>query len=273
MQDDYSTKLTELQSVLTRMLKDLDSVCNKHNITYWLDCGTLLGAARHKGFIPWDDDIDVVMPREDYERFKEIAPEILPKNFYYQNKEIDTKYRYYWTKLRDRNSIAMETWEKDNEGKYHMGISMDIFPMDYVNNYKSYLFFKNWFVCRFKNKIFNFIMRIFRTLIVFVFRKKNIIKFANNHYSKNKSGKYLAKGFDCPFRWYFKTEDVFPLKKLDFDGTKLWVPGNYHNYLTFLYGDYSKLPTEEQKISEWHYMKFDTKSPCKFELNLRKNEK
>ncbi len=272
MPDEKTTELIELQTVLTQMLKDFDTVCNKHNITYWLDCGTLLGAVRHKGIIPWDDDIDVAMPREDYERFNKIATEILPDNFYFQNKKIDTKYRYYWTKLRNRNSIAMESWEKENEGKYHMGISMDIFPMDYVNNYKSYLFFKNWFVCTFKNKTFNLIMRVLRNLIVFIITKKNIIKFANKQYSKNKTGKYLARGYDCPFKPYFKTEDVFPLTKLDFDGTKLWVPGNYHKHLTSLFGDYSKFPSVEQREIDWHYTKFDTKSPCKFELNLRKQE-
>lgn len=263
--------LPKLQSVLTRMLEQFDKICKENNLTYWIDYGTFLGAIRHNGFIPWDDDVDISMPRKDYEQFKKIAKDIMPDNIFFQTKKTNPEYRYYWIKLRDRNSIAMEGWERNNEGKYHMGISLDIFPMDYIDSPKAYMFFKNWFVCVFKNKAFNFIMRILRGLFVLIVRKPNVIKLANWIYSGEK-GKYMAKGYDCPFRTYFRTDDIFPLKEYNFDNVKLMGPGNHDNYLKHIYGDYMKIPNKDEIVDRWHYIKFNTETPCKYELGLRKSE-
>ncbi|BDD11962.1 cholinephosphotransferase (plasmid) [Fulvitalea axinellae] len=271
--NEGNTELEKLQSTLTRMLCIFDDVCKEHNLTYWLDCGTLLGAVRHKGFIPWDDDVDLAMPRKDYERLKEIADDVLPKEIYFQTNKRDTAYRYYWAKLRDRKSIAMERWERNNEGKYHMGIMIDIFPYDYIKHPKSYFFFKNWFVCQFKNKTFNFLMRIIRGILVFSFRKKNVIKFANWFYGRNKDTKYFGKGYDSPFRSVYEVQDILPVKKIPFGKYEFCVPNNTNKYLTSLYGDYMTPPSIEEQKSSAHFLKFDVNKPCLFEEKLRKEGK
>ena len=92
------TVLRQSQLVMLRILKTVDSICKENNISYWLDSGTLLGAARHGGFIPWDDDIDIMMLREDYELFKEIAKKELPEDMFLQNQDTDIYYDMPWMK-------------------------------------------------------------------------------------------------------------------------------------------------------------------------------
>ncbi|MCG8474690.1 MAG: LicD family protein [Cytophagales bacterium] len=264
------TNHEKLQRILLRQLKIFDDVCREHNLTYWLESGTLLGAVRHKGFIPWDDDIDIAMLREDYERFKEIADDILPKELYLQTIDRDTSFRYFWLKIRDRNSIAMEQWEQKNEGKYHMGIMMDIFPFDFIEKPKSYFFFKTWFVCQFENKVFNFFMCILRELFVFIVRKPRVIRWANAYFKRHKNTKYLGKGCDCPFLAVYETKDVLPVKRIEFEGRYFCVPNNPEKYLEIHYGDYMKLPSEESRKAETHFVRLDVNTPCAFEQNLRK---
>ena len=91
---DADTPLRQAQLVMLRMLKIIDYICRKHNLSYWVCSGTLLGAVRHKGFIPWDDDLDICMIREDYEKFTQIAPLEFPKDIMLQTRESDPNYDY-----------------------------------------------------------------------------------------------------------------------------------------------------------------------------------
>ena len=111
---------------MLRILKVFDAICCKYNLTYWMDAGTLLGAARYGGFIPWDDDVDVIMPIEDYEKFHSIAEKELPYDMFYQTNQTDPEHNISWAKIRDRFSYM------DDPGgpyPYCQGIPIDIFPM------------------------------------------------------------------------------------------------------------------------------------------------
>src|SRR5690606_23551383 len=123
--------LKRVQQIQLRMLIFVDEVCSKHNIRYWLDGGTLLGAIRHQGVIPWDDDIDVAMPRDDYERFLSIAGKYLPEEFFFElAKKSDNKRSYAIPcKIRHRYSLIVEATKEsiDDEGK---GIFLDVIPVD-----------------------------------------------------------------------------------------------------------------------------------------------
>ena len=101
------TDLQKAQRVMLRILKVFDAICKKYELTYWLDAGTLLGAARHGGFIPWDDDVDVAMPVDDYKKFCEIAPKEMPYDMFFQTKQTDSKHDITWAKIRDRISRIM----------------------------------------------------------------------------------------------------------------------------------------------------------------------
>ena len=115
------------------MLEKFDEICQKHNLTYYAYYGTLLGAVRHQGFIPWDDDIDVVMFRDDYEKFQAIAPEEFKEPYFYQNTYTD---RVMWalSKIRDSRTTAVEPQFRHLGSSFHQGIFIDIFPFDNVKD-------------------------------------------------------------------------------------------------------------------------------------------
>ena len=110
------------------MAKELKRICEKYHINYFLDCGSLLGAVRHQGFIPWDDDMDFGMMREDYDRFLEIAPKELPANLFLQTAETDSGYGYAFAKIRKNDSLYLERVSENS--KENHGIFIDIFPYD-----------------------------------------------------------------------------------------------------------------------------------------------
>lgn len=129
------TPQEQLKYVLVRMLRIFDYICKKYDIDYWLDYGTLLGAIRHKGFIPWDDDIDIGMLRPDYELFLEKGVKELPRDIFFQNSDTDPNMApYSWlveARLRDRYSNYLETVKTmGNSVNWHNGIQMDFFVYD-----------------------------------------------------------------------------------------------------------------------------------------------
>ena len=121
------SQLRKQQMRMLEILKEVDRICKKHHIQYWLSSGTLLGAARHKGFIPWDDDLDIEMLLPDYRRLMKILPEELPDNLALQNVKTDPNYFFFYAKVRDRNSFLAESNHYDRVWK-ERGIYIDIFP-------------------------------------------------------------------------------------------------------------------------------------------------
>ena len=102
------SQLRECQLKQLSILKEVDRICRKYNLIYWLDGGTLLGAIRHKGFIPWDDDLDIAMPIDDFEKFKKIVQKELPESLFFQTKETDPSTPHHFAKIRDLNSFFVE---------------------------------------------------------------------------------------------------------------------------------------------------------------------
>lgn len=121
--------LKEHQQLMFEMLKEVDQVCRKNNITYMLFAGTMLGAVRHKGFIPWDDDLDILMMRNNYERFLQIAEKDLNLKKYYLQKEFTAHWPMFFSKLRCNGTTCIERYVPKDECT-HMGVYIDIFPCD-----------------------------------------------------------------------------------------------------------------------------------------------
>lgn len=122
------TTVEQCQLVMTRMLHIFHDMCEKHNIVYNLSYGTLLGAYRHKGFIPWDMDVDVIIKIEDYERLKKALIEEIPPDMFFQDGDTDSLYPSWATpKLRDRYSNYYEWGNNNPECKWHNGLQLDIF--------------------------------------------------------------------------------------------------------------------------------------------------
>lgn len=123
-------KRKKVWAVALGMLERFDEVCRKHHLSYWVSDGTLLGAVRHQGFVPWDDDIDVVMFRDDYETFQRIAPSEITEPYFFQNSYTDIQ---IWplSKIRDSRTTGIEFRDLKD---MHQGIFMDIFPLDSVED-------------------------------------------------------------------------------------------------------------------------------------------
>ena len=120
--------LKALHDVMLNMLVDIDEVCRKHGLCYYLAYGTLLGAVRHHGFIPWDDDADIMMPRKDYEKFLRIAPDELGSQYFVQYYKTEPYYRHPFAKIR-RNGTACII-QDHRHIRMHQGIFVDVFPLE-----------------------------------------------------------------------------------------------------------------------------------------------
>lgn len=223
---------------MLRMLKIFDYLCRKNNIEYWIDFGTLLGAVRHKGFIPWDGDLDVGMTRKCYDKFLETCILQLPQDIFFQNSKTDPYYsskkNITEAKLRDKYSNYDEWQEKNPTLKWHNGIQVDIFVYD------------KWLS---KTKSISNIQRriMFRSLL-----SNRFLKIFYKHHKVNHYATLYGN--------IIKEDDIFPLNTLEFEGFPVMIPNNYCKYLRGLYGDYMKLPPENERHT--HEGKIEPLRPC-----------
>lgn len=249
------TDLRKLQMVILEIMKVIDNICRENNIEYWIDSGTLLGSVRHGGFIPWDDDCDICMPREDYERFEKIVENNLPDGLFYDNKytknrcqlEVDIQPSFAKIYYLDH----FEGFERAS-GEKCTGTFVDIFPCDPVNekilnkklgkvlNRISY--FRKTRPKKVRDYVKLFLQRI---------KIENLwIDYCRKAKKKNLTDS-IAYGVDTPFmdnRWRHRNETVFPLKEYEFEGYKFYGPNDYDTYLKKYYGDYMEFPPEEERI-------------------------
>ena len=227
--------MKNFQKRMLEILLEFDKLAKKHNLTYWLDHGTLLGAVRHKGFIPWDGDLDISMPRVDYEKFKTLKNE-LPDWIFFQSKENEPSLPIHYIKLRDKNSLYIDKWELNRKVNYHQGIFIDVFPINcidkrYITIYKYLMNFSKLFSNRY---------------IRIDFIAKKLIKIMNKFYKKD--GNWCVSGGEyMHFVVNISKDLIFPLRELEFEGYKFPVPNDYDKYLKNIFGDYMKLPPIEKR--------------------------
>jgi len=289
---DYSQKdLIKSKKILTSLLFSFDAFCKKHDLNYYACAGTCLGAIRHKGFIPWDDDIDVVMPRRDYEKMLSLKPELQNSN--YTIYDISDK-GYYLTFAK-----FCETKTTLVERKGHpfvIGLFIDIFPLDEANDSQECRklfklknqFASRYFLCIQKN-LFNEFLKApsirskFRILFYLAFGKL-LKKYFFARYNeiedriKKQTGDYVMfyggnYGFDKELhdkQWFGQGLYV------PFENGMVKVPSDYKSYLKKLYNDYMVLPPPEKRIIHHYHYFFDFEKRWKIEdimkLDLEEQE-
>ena len=266
------TPLRQCQLVQLRLLKILDEVCAEKGWRYWLDGGTLLVAVRHRGFIPWDDDVDIAMPREDYEAFCREAAPLLPPDAFLATADTDPQYPHvHIAKIRDRCSTMIEKLPLQRRVQYHQGIDLDVFPVDRVRKDRT-LFA-------------SLAGRLLGPVRVYApgqrwksLRKSPVIAF--RHWI---GPRRLLRAFwaacttrpegDTPFLWFqlFKAKvfprlwledaEIFPLQRLRFEDAEFLAPANPEKYLSLMYGDYMRLPPEDCR--EQHAAEILPIQPCR----------
>ena len=221
---------------MLEILKCVDKICRKHNIPYWLSSGTLLGAIRHKGFIPWDDDLDIEMLREDYIKLLPILRRELPSNYILQDDKTEQFYPHLFVKVRDTQS---ELIEPSKFSFKHKGVFIDIFPLEksfYPLYFISSKLYNN--LCfRFSHKkiFFKFNLTILQQIIFPIFR------FISN-YNKTTT---LRHTFGMNYLKERKIDEIFPLIELPFEDSTFFVPQNYNTYLSRMFGDYMEIPSNK----------------------------
>lgn len=260
--------IRDVQLVELEILLEFDRICRKHNLQYQLFAGTLLGAIRHKGFIPWDDDIDVCMLRKDYDKFIGVCNEELDlKKYFLQTCFSDPRSIVQFAKLRKNNTVFINNI--DNDTATHTGIYIDIFPMDNVkpdaiSGGIQLLLFKFLYalttstirerVLRAHNKItvlirysMYMVMKIIPKLFVDKAIQKTLVMFSGD---KTKYVSHLTNGITRErFNRYLRESSTFyDTVEWEFEGCLLPVPANYHDVLTRNFGDYMTLPPEEERF-------------------------
>ena len=259
---DYTNdELKKLHEIEIDILDKIVEVCNNNNITYYLAGGTLLGAIRHKGFIPWDDDLDIMMLREDYNKFLKVAQKEMGNEYFVHSIYSDKNYWLPFAKVRKNNTTFRETL--DNNKCIHYGIYVDIFPYDYTENpdskYLKYVAAKEKILTdtmlykqHFYNKLSN-CNYPFLSAIAIPFSYKTIQHMIEKSIKKqnNCKHKYVVS---LTGAYYYKKE-IFPIDiikptiKVDFEGKKYTSFKNYDIYLKSLYGNYMKLPPKKERVN------------------------
>jgi lipopolysaccharide cholinephosphotransferase len=261
-------ELNKLKAIEINMLKEVIRICQKHELRYFVIGGTCLGAVRHNGFIPWDDDIDIGIPRNDYNKFLKIAQDELPSHLFLQNYKTEKDFILNFTKIRDNNTTFVEKFVAHLNINH--GVYIDIFPLDGVPN--------NRFIRNINNL------------------KITCLKLGMlGHYIDNTTGmrlpsraiRYIIKALYKPYKLHEKIDsivekheydqcdlvknyfgiwgekEIIPRKYfgigciLTFENISVTAPIDYDKFLTNIFGNYMTLPPKEKKVSHHHTVLID----------------
>lgn len=260
------------QLIQIPLLQELDRVCRKNNIKYSISGGTLIGAVRHKGYIPWDDDADVMMLREEYEKFKKVTDQLDPKICYFQDHDTDNKYIWGYAKLRRTGTKFIRC------GQAHLGhqtgVSIDIFPLDDVPNSTIGRMWQDFRLWRMRKRLWakvakytepNWFKRMWYKAISHT-NPDRIFKKVNKMAAKSRNdngkevrcllfpsiGKMYVKNplrvrYSMPKSWFLDVVE-YPFENIVVYGTR-----DYDAALKYQYRDYMTLPPEDKR---------DAHAPC-----------
>lgn len=262
--------MNDLQKCQLEILKEFIRICTLHRLQYYLVGGTCLGAVRHQGFIPWDDDIDVAMPRKDYDRFIALQDQ-MKSPYFIQTYKSDPNYIYNYAKIRDSSTTFIENYFACHQINH--GVWIDVFPLDGISERdEAYAKFRRkirytWhqvylmYLPSLKRKIRKETLwkDIPLNLVASLFFFLNVGKYRNQKVDKKVTRIDFEKAFLIAN--YFGTnpskeampKDIFlEGSKGTFEGVEVILPKDYHTYLSLLFNDYMTLPPEDKRQGHHH---------------------
>ena len=262
-----NSELRKLQLTILDIIKLFVEICDKHHLRYFMVGGTMLGAARHKGFIPWDDDVDMGMPRKDYEKFIKIVREELPEGYDFLNYKTDKEYKRYFSRIVNKN---VKIYNTSNSVEIIENAWLDIFPYDGMPKNRIMQKVHFWYMTGWRllyhMSCFEELVNLnrpgrpkYQQLIIKFIEKTKI----GHNLNTKKLMKRIEKGLKkytyddsdtvVSFFGAYMTKEIIDksiignLQYYDFEDTKFLGAEKYDEFLTHYYGDWKKPPKDEHK--------------------------
>ena len=254
-------KLKKLQTIEYGMLKDIADFCDSNGIAYYLCSGTLLGAIRHHGFIPWDDDVDICMDSRNYHRFIKLAPKLLDKKYFVQNYKTDRKAHFRWTKIRLNGTTSME--RSLTAFDIHSGICMDVFLKAGVFSSKTGKRIQSVAASLVEQLLAKYYYQVIKEpltrkqralyLLVPEFLRRPLITLLSQIAFPDTHKHSLCYNTWYPFHYaklmpssFFNQETRI---QIPFEDDSFWTTAYYEEYLTIVYGNWRQLPPIEERVA------------------------
>lgn len=264
-----------LQLVETTLIEELDRVCRANNIRYSIFAGTLLGAVRHKGYIPWDDDADIAMLREDYERFKKVADQLDPDICFFQDHDTDPEYLWEYGKIRKTGTCHMRTGQEHI--KCQTGIYIDIFPLDDIPESLPGQMIQDFFCFVYRKILWakvgqktehGLLKKWYQLLALiptdFVYRRLAPMMKRSSNSTPNRVRTLLFPSFGKLYvknpakeKYGMKKSWYLDLAEYDFEGHKFYGTKDYDGVLYHMYHDYMTPPPPEKRIPKVSFSKIE----------------
>ena len=259
--------IPEIKAREKAILDFIDSVAKKYGITYYLDGGTLLGAIRHKGFIPWDDDVDIIVKRSDYQRLLDAIDAEGHGRYRTLSVRSQNDYYYWFAKTVDTET---ELLEHENADIQDLGVYVDIFPLEYKpDDEKKMKRFKNWVIFN-RKLIYNAVdlksghmekktfTSVLSGLVGLLIGWRRILL----HYDKVCTRRAQTPTSNIGWTKTFPAACFGKPVPVTFEGTEYPAPTDYDTYLRVLYGDYMQLPPEDQRNSGHNFTAWLKENEC-----------
>lgn len=261
---DDAKVIEKVRETEIEILKEIIRICEKYDIHYFTAAGTTLGAVRHGGFIPWDDDIDIGMARDDYELFLKKASYELDDSFFILNHDINKNFPMFFTKVCKRGTVFLE--EDTQNLKYEHSIFVDIFPYDYVCNdsfqrekdtkkikkwmflYRSRCLWRVSAMSKHRHSFFARMARFFLHLLLLPVSKEFLYEKAKDNLLRYKD---IKTDYIAPLGTFKQTHHIssfLPTRSHVFECIIVNIPNDYRTILTAQYGDFMSLPPESERL-------------------------
>lgn len=264
--------MTEKQQYLLKLFREIDEMCKKHNLRYVMAGGSLIGVARNEGFIPWDDDVDIYMPRDDWDKLVELSDQVLPPNRAFQCVDVDRNYTNTFPRYASTDTCAIHRHQiigKDKAGEIIDVLTLDTIPDDdrEYEKYRTHLMIYSDLINiavvygnRYEVPVHLYLKYLFSYLFLGKERTLKKLEKIMFSYKEEECSRYAMRWGGCPF--LFDKDMMFPVKYGRFEGVDVMIPNKVSDYLIWHYGDeWSYIPPHGEREShdavECHHMNYE----------------